>query len=111
MDYCQAMLKKDRVIIIQNGEIIEAIIFYYLTNDWEKLYKKRTWDVVDDEIDGKQIYVDKMVCKHVTKEIRKELQEAIEKQFPQVELGIYHRAPKDRCIKIWRKHELQHTIR
>lgn len=108
-DYLKAMLKKNRVMVVKNGEEIEAVIMYYLTNDYKTLYKKGNWEVVEDESDGKQIYIDKMVCKKFTKELRVRLAEAIEEKFPQVELGVYHRAPFDRCIKIRRKHEL-HSI-
>lgn len=102
-DYLKEMLKMNRVMMIQNNGEIEAIILYYLTNDYEKLYKKKTWELAKDEPYGSQIYIDKMVCKKFTKEIRKALQEAIESEYPNVTLGVYHRAPKDRCFKIYRR--------
>lgn len=100
-DYLKEMLKRQRVIVIQNGEEVEAIIFFFLTHDFGLLYKKRTWDIVEDESDGSQIYIDKMVCRKFTKALRKELQDSIESKFPNVNVGVYHRAPKDRCIKIY----------
>lgn len=109
-DYLKEMLKRNRIMMVMNNDAIEAIIFFYLTNDYAHLYKKGTWDIVEDEPNGSQIYIDKMVCKKFTKELRIRLAQAIEEKFPQVELGVYHRAPFDRCIRIRRKHELQNSL-
>lgn len=109
-DYLKEMLKRNRVMIVMDAERIEAVIMFYLTNDYKTLYKKRTWEVVNDEPNGSQIYIDKMVCRKFTKELRVRLQEAIEEKFPQVELGVYHRAPFDRCIRVRRKNELQSHV-
>ena|SRR3990167_2085808 len=109
-DYLKEMLKRNRVMVVMNGEEIEAVITYYLTDDYEKLFKKSTWEVVNDDPDGSQIYIDKMVCKKFNKELRVRLAQAIEEKFPNVVEGFYHRAPFDRCIKIRRKHELQSNI-
>lgn len=100
-DYLKEMLKLNRVMIIQDGESVEAVIMFYLTNDYEILYKKSTWEIAKDDPNGTQIYIDKMVCKSWNKDLRKSVQEAIEKKFPHVEMGVYHRAPKDRCVKIY----------
>lgn len=105
MEYCQEMLKRNRVIIIQKAGEVEGIIFFYLTDNYKLLYKKPLWSIAQDNPDGSQIYIDKMVCKRYTKELRKSLQDAIESKFPQVELGIYHRAPKDRCYKVYRRRQ------
>src|SRR3990167_10832588 len=109
-DYLKEMLKRNRVMVVTEGEEIQAVIMFYLTNDYTKIYKKRTWDVVNDESDGTQIYIDKMVCKKFNKELRIRLAEAIENKFPNVVEGFYHRAPFDRCIKIRRKNELQSNV-
>ncbi len=109
-DYLKDMLKMNRVMVLMNGEEIEAIIMFYLTDDYTQIYKKQTWDLAKDNPNGSQIYIDKMVCKKVTREVIRKIQDAIEEKYPQVELGVYHRAPFDRCIKIRRKHELQHTV-
>lgn len=109
-DYLKEMLKRNRVMIVMNGEEIEAVIFFYLTNDYTRLYRKPTWAIVEDEPDGSQIYIDKMVCKKFTKELHIRLYQAIEERFPQVVEAFYHRAPFDRCIRIRRKHELQNSL-
>lgn len=106
-DYIQFMLHKNRVILIEKDGKPEGAIFFYLTNDYTKLYKKPTWATVHDEENGHQIYIDKMVCRSYTRELREAIKTAIEDRFPNVEIGIYHRAPKDRCIKIRRSNVLQ----
>ena len=99
-DYLKEMLKRDRVFVIHLDAEIVAVCFYYLTNDYEKLYKKPAWEVVNDEPEGRQIYIDKMLCKKWTPSMRHLVQEAIEERFPHVDEGYYHRAPRDRCVKI-----------
>lgn len=102
-DYLKEMLKRKRVMVIYNGEFIDAVIMFYLTHDYTKLYKKGTWEIAHDDENGSQIYIDKMVCNKYTKELRVALQSAIEDNFPQVTMGVYHRAPKDKCFKISRR--------
>lgn len=109
-DYLKEMLKRNRVITVMNGDAIEAVLFFYLTNDYRRLYRKPTWAIVEDEPEGSQIYIDKMVCKKFTKELHIRLAQAIEERFPQVVEAFYHRAPFDRCIKIRRKNELSDSV-
>lgn len=99
--YVDYMLKQKRVIFIQ-GVTVQAIIFFFLTDDFTTLYKKRTWALAIDNPEGKQIYIDKLICRYWTKNMRQSLEEAILERFPHVEEAIYHRAPKDRCVRIKR---------
>lgn len=101
--YLLEMMRRERVMTIWNGDEIEAVVTFFITNDYDKLYRKSDWHIPDDEPDGYQIYVDKMICKKWTVSIRKALQETIESRFPNVTEGYYHRAPIDRCIKIYRR--------
>ena len=101
--YAHQMLKRHRVIVITSDGQIEAILFFFLTFNYQKLYKKSEWQVPDDNPDGNQIYIDKMICKRWAKDIRRKAQELIESTFPDVKSGYYHRAPNDRCVKIIRR--------
>ncbi len=101
--YLEAMLTKDRVIVIRQNGQLEAIVFYFLTEDYSKLYKKSTWEIAKDDPEGHQIYIDKMVCRRWTKELRQAVKRAIELKFPHVQEAYYHRAPIDRCVKISRE--------
>lgn len=100
--YLAGMLKKDRVMVIRRNGDLDAIIFYYLTDNYLNLHKKSTWEIAQDNPEGHQIYVDKMVCRHWTRQLRESIRQAIERKFPLVTEGIYHRAPFDRCVKISR---------
>lgn len=111
-DYLKEMVKRNRVFIVKDEEEIIALCFYFLTDDFNEVYKKGTWDVIEDDPSGHQIYIDKLVCRTWTRKVRESVQEAIQTRFPQVAEGYYHRAPKDRCVKILRgdKYELQSTV-
>lgn len=102
-DYLQFMLRKNRVILIEKDGRVDGVILFYLTNDYTKLYKKQTWSTINDEENGHQIYIDKMVCRKYTRELRDAIKSAIEERFPNVEIGIYHRAPKDRSHIVYRR--------
>jgi len=102
-EYLHGMLEKKRVMLIWSKTDLEAIILFHLTNNYDKLYKKPLWYIPDDEPDGKQIYVDKMVCRHMDQPLRRAIQTSIETNFPNVMEGYYHRAPYDRLHRIYRR--------
>ena len=101
--YLLEMMRRKRVMIVFKGELIDAVITYFLTNDYTKIYKKGEWDIPNDEPHGSQIYVDKMICRRWTPTLRRYVQEMIETTFPNVLEGYYLRAPYDRCVIIYRK--------
>jgi len=102
-DYLREMLSRNQVMIVMDGEFIEAVLFFYITNDYSKLYKKSTWAIGESDPDGHQMYIDKMVCRKWTKSVRESVQRAIQEKFPQVNEAYYHRAPYDRCVKIMKR--------
>lgn len=102
-DYLHAMIKRRRVFTVMDGQKILAIAFYYITDDYKKVYKKRTWDIANDLENGHQLYIDKMICERWTPAIYRAVRKEIEEHFPFITEAYYHRAPKDRCIKIIRK--------
>lgn len=101
--YFKEMLRRNRVMIVQNDTEIQAVLTYFLTDDYETLYKKSHWDIPRENPEGHQIYVDKMICKNWKVPIRRIVQDLIEDSFPNVMEGHYHRAPYDRHIKIMRR--------
>jgi len=112
-DYLKEMVRRERVFIIKEGDEIIALCFYFLTDDFNLVYKKGTWDLVIDNPEGHQIYIDKLFSSKWTKKVREAVKDAIEEKFPHIEEGIYHREPKDRCVRIRTrrgKHELLNTV-
>jgi len=101
--YCQNMLKRKRVIVVMNGDQIQGVAFFFLTNDYLHLYKKGEFEYPNDTETGFQMYIDKLICKHMTPAVRRSLQDIIESSFPNVKEAYYHRAPKDRCVRIDRR--------
>lgn len=101
-EYTEEMLRRDRVIAVYQNNAIQAIICYYLTKDYTKLYKKNWWEIPLEDASGHQIYIDKMICRKWTKDLRLAVKMAIEQKFPHIKECYYHRAPFDRCVKISR---------
>lgn len=101
--YLKEMLRRKRVMVITGNDLIEAVIFFFFVDDYESFYKKGTYETPEDSIYGKQIYIDKMICRKWTLGLSRKIKETVEVQFPWVEEGYYHRAPKDRCVRIKRR--------
>lgn len=104
--YIKEMVKRNRVLLISNDGEAEAILTFFITNNFNQLYRKPTWATPEEDADGTQIYVDKMVCRRVTLPLRRKLQDTIEELFPNIEAAYYHRAPYDRCIRINKRRSL-----
>ena len=102
-NYTTTMLKNKRVIFVRSENGLEAVIFFFITNDYSKLYKKSIWAMPVEDEGGSQAYIDKMICSHWTLGIRRHIQEFIESNFPNVVEAFYHRAPFDRCVRIMRR--------
>lgn len=100
--YVREMLARGQVMIVMDNELIEAVLFFCITSDYSKVYKKSTWAIPESE-EGHQLYIDKMVCRKWTKNVRESVQYAIQEKFPHIEEAYYHRAPYDRCVKIMKR--------
>ena len=107
--YLHEMLRRKNVLIIWDGSLIEAVIFFFITNDYSKTYKKGIWDLVEDVSEGRQVYIDKLVCKQYTLNLRRKLQNLIEDAFPGQDEVHYLRAPRDRHVIIKRRGVLSHA--
>lgn len=105
-DYLKEMLKKDRVMVILKDVDIEAVIMFYITDDYEKVYKKGNWEIVKDDANGNLMYIDKMVCKKFSIELHRAINNAIAEKFPQVEEAMYLREPNDRRVTIKMRRQL-----
>lgn len=101
-DYVREMFARERVLMMFKEDELMAIILFHITNDYERLYKKGLWDIPDGDPEGHQVYIDKMVCKSMTLPLRRAIASAIVNKYPRVDEGYYHRAPYDRCVKIFK---------
>ena len=101
--YLDTMLSRNRVVLINDGDSIKAVMFFFITDDYNKVYKKPTWAVPEENPEGKQIYVDKFICQNFNLALRRQMQDMIEDFFPWCEELIYHRQPFDRMIRIRRR--------
>ena len=102
-NYAEEMISRNRVAAIEDDGKIKAVMFFYITDDFNKVYKKSTWAIPEENPQGKQIYVDKFICQKVSLNLRRQLQDLIETSFPNQDELIYHRQPFDRLIRIRRR--------
>lgn len=101
--YMEEMLKRGRVLMLYENNTPIGMVTFFITNDYDSLYKKDIWDTPNEDQKGHQVYVDKMICKHMTLKMRRDIQELIENNFPLVTEAHYHREPKDRHVMIKRR--------
>lgn len=101
--YYEEMMRRKRLIVCSDESGPVALITFFVTNDYTALYKKSTWDLAREDENGSQIYVDKLVCRQWTTQLRKQIREVFEAGFPSASEAFYHREPFDRCVKIYRR--------
>lgn len=101
-EYLEEMLRRKRVMFIWDNNTIQAVITFFLTDNWETFLHKGLWEIRDDNPEGCQIFIDKMICKQWTLKLRRALQEAIELNF-NVSEGHYYHAPLGPHVTIKRR--------
>ena len=89
--YVYRMLQDNRVVEIGKNGTTEGYLFYSLCHDINSYYKKKTWRYVPQVTNGTTLYVEKLVCKKWTKELRRKFEEIITTMYPQIEGAIWHR--------------------
>ena len=102
--YFSNMIRDGRVVVIYKEKEIYAFVTFALTDEYERFYKKKTWDYVPHDKSGKIMYVEFMVCKQWNKQLRYQFQSEILKLYPQIEEAHWHRWASygDRLIT-WRR--------
>lgn len=108
-EYLWIMLRRGRVAMVENEEGLQAVIFYFLTDDLAPFENKPTWATPEDSDTGHIFFVDKMLCRKWTKSVREQIREQIEAKYPQVEEGHWLRRPYNRHV-ILKRGGLLHGI-
>ena len=109
--YLGRMLKRNRLIIVETKDGIEAVLTFFITNNVEKMFNKQIWEVVEDDPGGHILYIDKMVCRNYTLALRKTLRDILESKFSNLEEAHYYRAPLGPHVKIRRRRQsCQNTV-
>lgn len=101
--YLEKVIPMNRLIVIQKDNEIEALITFFITNDYERLYKKGSWEIPSEDPDGTQVYIDKMIARKWTPSLRRCVQEMLESKFSNTTEAYWHREPFDRLIRVRRK--------
>ena len=105
VSYIERMLRDGRIACIENSNKVEGYLIYSICNNIDPYYKKKTWVYVPQEPNGKTLYVEKLVCKQWTKELRSKFEEIITEQHPNLYQAVWHRYGKvgDRIVKCRRR--------
>lgn len=110
--YISEMLRRNRVMVIDGDNGMEALICYFITDDVTKFNNRPLWSCPQDSERGHTIFIDKMVARHWTHALRREVQSSIEKKFPFIEQAYWLREPNNRSVIIKRRraHELHSQV-
>lgn len=107
--YISEMLRRNRVMMIDGDNGMEALVCYFITDDVSKFNNRPMWSCPQDSEQGKIIFIDKMVALKFTNSLRHAIQDAIEKKFPFVEEAHWLREPNNRSVIIKRRRTHVHS--
>ena len=89
--YYRKMAKDKRVITIYNGQEIVLFMTFSITNDYIPYAEKDTWEYRKHNPSGHICYIEKLASKIWDRDMRTRLVDIIEKRFPDVIYGVWHR--------------------
>lgn len=92
--YLYRMIDDGRTIVIMEDGKVHAFICFSICEDFEQFYKKDTWDYIPHYPSGSIIYIELMICRKWTKELRGKFEELIIQRYPQLHTGIWHKYAK-----------------
>ena len=101
--YFEDMIRRKRVMILEDSNGIVAVITFFITRNHEALANKPEFACPMDDPNGSEIYIDKMICKRWTMGVRRLVQDIVESHFPRVMIGFWHREPDNRCVVTYKK--------
>ncbi len=90
-DYIADMLHDRRIIEINRNGSPHAIIFFSVCNDYEPYLKKAEFEYKPDNPAGKIIYIECMISRGWTKQLRQEFESVLADRYPDFEYGVWHR--------------------
>lgn len=98
--YVSRMLIRNRAIIVNGENGMEAILFYFLTDDVKPFVNRPLWSTPQDTESGHIMFIDKAVALKWTKKVRLAVKEAVERKYPNVTQGYWLREPLNRSVII-----------
>lgn len=107
--YATTMIRRNRVIVVNGDDGMEAILFYFVTDDRQKFANRPMWTTPEDQESGSTIFFDKMVARKWTKSLRLAVEKAIETKYPLAEEAFWLREPENRNVIIKRRREHVHS--
>ncbi|MDO8656152.1 MAG: hypothetical protein Q7K45_02860 [Nanoarchaeota archaeon] len=109
-DYVSDMLHDHRIVEIRKDGTPHAIIFFSVCNDYEPYLKKGEFEYLPDNPSGKIIYVEVMIARRWTRELREKFEELLATKYPNFEYGVWHRMASWGDRKVIAKRRLQHVL-
>ena len=101
--YFEEMLRRKRVLMISNDDGLQAVITFFITRDHETLSNKPEFSIPYDDENGTEIYIDKMVAKSFSLNLKRIVQETFESLYPNVQIGFWHRGPNNKCVVTYKR--------
>lgn len=90
-DYFEKMGREERIINITRNGKFHTFITYSICDDYKPYVDKDLWDYLPHDPNGKICFVEKLMSLHWTLRLRKKLERAIIKKYPQVEMAVWMR--------------------
>ena len=68
-EYYHKMLQRDRAVLFVRNEHLVGIATFFIGDDDEKFLGRQPWTVVEDDPDGKTVYIDQLITNGQTSDI------------------------------------------
>lgn len=98
--YFSTMLRRNRVLAIEDESGISCILCFFITNDLAPFANKPTWATPKDSPRGHTFFIDKMVARSWNPSLRRLVQSEVEKRYPNITQAYWLREPHNRSVII-----------
>src|SRR3990167_2226602 len=100
MSYTDRMLSDRRIIGIHSEGLLKGLVFFSICDDAGPFYKKGLWEYLPHVPEATIFYPEKLVARIWNRELRRNLETAILKEYPQIEGSIWYRSTQTNDRKV-----------
>jgi len=105
-DYFRKMAEDGRLIKIWKDGKSHTFLTFSICDDYRPYAYKALWQVLSHNPSGRICFIEKIVSRGWSKQLRKEIQDAIISRFPSIEEAVWFRptnTQEERKVT-WRRH-------
>lgn len=98
-----------RIIGIGENGRLKGLLLFSITDSPSPFYKKRMWEYISHNIYGEIAYIEKLIIRKWTKEMRLRIEEILISRYPNLEYAAWHRPRRNKDQLVLVKRRLHHV--